>query len=73
MVNTFGGWHACCVVLHPLSTDPHSEKGCAKSGEAGLPRPPGHTALEVSLGTKADGPGMKGARVVQRLSLSSFQ
>lgn len=73
MVHTLGGWHACCVILHPLTTDPRSKKGCSKSGEAGLPRPPGHAVLEVGLGTKADGPGTKGARVAQRLSLSSFQ
>lgn len=69
----WGGQHACRVLLHPPSTDPHSEKGCPKSGEAGLPQPPGHAVLEVRLGTKVDGPGTKGARVAQRLLLSSFQ
>jgi len=46
--------HAWRVLLHPLTTDPHSEKGRTKTGEAGLPRPPGHATLGASLRTKAD-------------------
>lgn len=32
----FGGYHTYCVFLHPLTTDPRSKEGCARSSEAGV-------------------------------------